>query len=70
MSESDAPVLPAGVLDGYAADRPRRALALGWIGAVSFLALPLAGLASLVVVGLGGWVARLRRRGLPAMVGR
>ena len=51
-------MLPAGVLDGYAADRPRRALALGWIGAVSFLALPLAGLASLVVVGLGGWAAR------------
>ena len=65
-----APVLPAGVLAGYAAARPRRALALGWIGAVSYLALPLAGLVSLVVVALGGPIARLRgqREAQPARV--
>ena len=58
-----APVLPAGVLAGYAAARPRRALALGWIGAVSYLALPLAGLASLVIVGIGRRVPLLREAG-------
>ncbi len=38
-----APVLPAGALARFAARYPGRGLAIGWLGAVGWLALPVAG---------------------------
>ena len=49
-----APLLPAAALRDYVAPRPRRALLLAWVGAVSFLALPIVGLAALGIVAFPG----------------
>ena len=61
-----APVLPAAVLPAYHVAHPRRALAIGWIGSVAWLALPIAA--------VGGWLVELvrwrpRGRGMRAAAG-
>jgi hypothetical protein len=53
-----APVLPAGLLEGYARLRPGRALIVGAAGAVAWLALPLAAAIALVAVLVDGRARR------------